>query len=144
MSSPFRAGAILIALLALAGCQRDLPDPERPLGAAGRGAEFEGDASHIAQGQRLYGAMSCAGCHSRGGGGGLGPALADDDWRYGGSMAEIAATILDGRPNGMPAFRNRITEEQAWQLAAFVRSLSAQGRRDALPRRSDSDAGEPR
>lgn len=144
MSSPFRAGAMLIALLTLAGCQRDIEERKRnPLEAAERGAAFEDNASHIAQGRRLYGGMSCAGCHGRGASGGLGPPLADDDWRYGGSMAEIAATILDGRPNGMPAFRNRISEEQAWQLAAFVRSLSAPRRQDSLPGRSDLETGQP-
>src|SRR5204862_335278 len=79
--------------------------------------------------------MNCAGCHAHGGGG-MGPPLMDDEWRYGGSMDEIAATILDGRPNGMPSFRGRITEDQAWQLAAFVRALSAQPRQDALPSRA--------
>jgi cytochrome c oxidase cbb3-type subunit 3 len=56
----------------------------------------------------------------------MGPSLIDEEWRYGGSMAQIATTILDGGPNRMPAFRNRISEEQARQLAAFLRSLSAQ------------------
>lgn len=129
-----------ILLLTLAGC-----DPGTrvhttdALEAADPGAAFDGNALHIAQGQRLYGWMNCAGCHARGGGGGMGPPLIDDEWRYGGSMAEIAATILDGRPNGMPSFRSRITEEQAWQLAAFVRSLSAHARQDALP----GQAGQP-
>jgi len=137
MSSRFRAEAGLLALLALAGCHRETRDYRgRAMAAADRGAAFEGSAFHIAQGQRLYGWMNCAGCHAHGGGG-MGPPLMDDEWRYGGSMAEIAATILDGRPNGMPAFRGRVTEDQAWQLAAFVRALSAQPRQDALPSRAD-------
>jgi cytochrome c oxidase cbb3-type subunit III len=138
MSSPFRAEALLlVCLLALAGCQREIRDYKSDaLKAADRGAAFEGNSFHIAQGQRLFGWMNCAGCHGHGGGG-MGPPLMDDEWRYGGSMAEIAATILEGRPNGMPSFRGRITEDQAWQLAAFVRSLSAQPRQDALPLRAD-------
>ena len=70
----------------------------------------------------------------------MGPPLRDDEWRYGGSMAEIVSTILNGRPNGMPSFRGRITEDQAWQLAAFVRAMSAQPRQDALPGRADEPA----
>ena len=97
---------------------------------------YDNNAPAISQGQQLFTQMNCVGCHSHGGGG-MGPALMDDEWRYGGSMAEIAATILDGRPNGMPSFRSRITEDQAWQLAAFVRALSAQPRQDALPARAD-------
>jgi cytochrome c oxidase cbb3-type subunit 3 len=140
MSSPCRAELAIAALLALAGCGRETRDyrsqamAERP-----RGAAFEGNAFHIAQGQRLYGWMNCGGCHAHGGGG-MGPPLMDDEWRYGGTMDEIVATILDGRPNGMPAFRGRITDDQAWQLAAFVRAMSAQPRQDALPARADEPA----
>jgi cytochrome c oxidase cbb3-type subunit 3 len=137
MSSRFRVEAALMALLALAGCSRETRDNRgNAMAESPRGAAFEGNAYHIAQGQRLYAWMNCAGCHAHGGGG-MGPPLMDDEWRYGGSMDEIAATILDGRPNGMPAFRGRITEDQAWQLAAFVRALSAQPRQDALPSRAD-------
>jgi len=135
-----RRGLILLILLALAGCGRETRDyRSAAMGSADRAAAFEGNAYHIGQGARLYGWMNCAGCHAHGGGG-MGPPLMDDEWRYGGSMAEIAATILNGRPNGMPAFRNRITEDQAWQLAAWVRAQSAQPRQDALPGRADEPA----
>jgi cytochrome c oxidase cbb3-type subunit 3 len=70
----------------------------------------------------------------------MGPALSDDRWRYGGSMQQIVATIMNGRPNGMPSFRNRITPDQAWQLASYVRSLSAQTRQDALAGRAEEPA----
>jgi cytochrome c oxidase cbb3-type subunit III len=140
MSSRSRTSLAAIALALLAGCARETRDPRGlAMAAADRATAFEGNAWHIAQGQRLYGWMNCAGCHAHGGGG-MGPPLMDDEWRYGGSMREIAATILDGRPNGMPAFRGRITEDQAWQLAAFVRALSAQPRQDALPSRADEPA----
>ena len=55
-------------------------------------------------------------------------------------MPQLVSTILNGRPNGMPSFRDRITEEQAWQLASYVRSLSAQTRQDALSGRADEPA----
>jgi len=45
---------------------------------------------------------------------------------------------MDGRPNGMPAFRGRISEQQAWQLAAYVRSMTGFARKDAAPGRNDS------
>jgi cytochrome c oxidase cbb3-type subunit III len=132
-----------LAALAVAGCDRETRDYRgRPLPETGpiahdpRGASYEGNAFHIAQGGRLYAWMNCSGCHAHGGGG-MGPPLMDDEWRYGGTMEQIAATILDGRPNGMPPFRGRITEQQAWQLAAWVRAQSAQPRQDALPARAD-------
>ncbi|MBW8785502.1 MAG: c-type cytochrome [Novosphingobium sp.] len=86
--------------------------------------------------------MNCNGCHANGGGG-MGPALTDARWRYGGSMNDIVKTILNGRPNGMPAFRNRITEDQAWELASYVRSLSSRTRKDILAGRADQPANIP-
>ena len=135
-----RSRISLIALLVLVSCGRETRDPRsNAMHSADRDRAFDGNAWHIAQGQRLYAWMNCAGCHAHGGGG-MGPPLMDDEWRYGASMGEIAQTILDGRPNGMPAFRGRITEDQAWQLAAWVRAMSAQPRQDALPSRADEPA----
>jgi len=70
----------------------------------------------------------------------MGPPLMDAKWRYGSSMADVVYTILNGRPGGMPAFRGKITEDQAWELAAYVRSMSARTRRDALSGRADEPA----
>jgi cytochrome c oxidase cbb3-type subunit 3 len=50
----------------------------------------------------------------------------DDQWIYGGSVENIAASILQGRPNGMPSFRAIVAGNQVWQLAAYVKSLSAE------------------
>jgi cytochrome c oxidase cbb3-type subunit 3 len=107
-----------------------------------RAADYENNAFHISQGQRLYAWFNCAGCHSHGGGG-MGPPLMDEKWRYGGKMEDIVASILYGRPNGMPDWRNKITQQQAWELAAYVRSLSGQSRKDAVSARSDSAAVTP-
>jgi cytochrome c oxidase cbb3-type subunit III len=158
MSSRFPLASIALIALALGACDREeresrgKPLPETSPGSvetstlyAGaplpsrpdpRAAEYENNAFHIAQGQRLFSWMNCVGCHAHGGGG-MGPPLMDDQWRYGGEMEQIVATVVQGRPNGMPAFQGKVTEQQAWQLAAFVRSLSAQPRQDALPARAD-------
>jgi cytochrome c oxidase cbb3-type subunit 3 len=140
MSFPCRISPALFAVLALAACQRETRDYQgQALLASNRGASYGSNAYHLAQGQRLYLWMNCAGCHSNGGGG-MGPPLMDDEWRYGGEPPQIAATIMEGRPNGMPSFRNKITEDQAWQLATFVRSMSGRMRQDALSGRSDKPA----
>lgn len=148
MSSHSRVASAVLALSLLGGlaaCDRENRDSRgKPLPEAGpfasrtdpRPAAYEGNAYQIAQGQRYFAWMNCSGCHSHGGGG-IGPPLMDATWRYGGSMQQIVDTILEGRPNGMPSFRNKITQQQAWQLAAYVRSMSAQPRKDALPSRSD-------
>src|SRR5204862_1075855 len=85
--------------------------------------EYEENAYALSEGQHLYDYFNCVGCHAHGGGG-MGPALMDDKWIYGYNPGQIFASIVQGRPNGMPAFRDRIVDYQVWQLAAYVRSLS--------------------
>jgi cytochrome c oxidase cbb3-type subunit 3 len=48
----------------------------------------------------------------------------DGQWRYGGRVAQIHASIAQGRPNGMPSFAGKIPDDQIWQIAAYVRTLS--------------------
>jgi cytochrome c oxidase cbb3-type subunit 3 len=71
------------------------------------------------------------------GGGGIGPALMDDKWIYGSAGEQIYSTIVQGRPNGMPAFGGRIPDDQIWQIVAYVQSLSGQTPQDAAPSRDD-------
>ena len=152
MSSPCprsrRIASLLAAALALAagGCDREhreyasnapptTPPPEavrvgelQPGAAVAeapdpRGRHFEGNAYHVNRGQELYKAFNCNGCHAAGGGG-IGPALMDAEWRYGGSLEQIHASIAQGRPNGMPSFRGKVPDDQIWQVAAYVRTLS--------------------
>jgi cytochrome c oxidase cbb3-type subunit 3 len=94
------------------------------------------NAYAIAEGQRLYTQFNCVGCHAHGGGG-MGPPLMDDKWIYGSEPANIFATIVEGRPNGMPAFGGKLANDQVWQLVAYVRSLSGLVRQDAASGRSD-------
>lgn len=84
---------------------------------------YENNAYAQSEGQRLYNAYGCVGCHANGGGG-MGPALMDDKWIYGSAPENIYATIIQGRPNGMPSFAGRIPSYQVWQIVTYVRSLS--------------------
>jgi cytochrome c oxidase cbb3-type subunit 3 len=161
MSSRFRAScaAIALAALALTACDREerhsrskpvtetIPAGESPdtiypgTGTAppldARAALYDNNAPALAEGQQLFNEMNCVGCHSHGGGG-MGPALMDDEWRYGGRIDQIATTIAEGRPNGMPAWRGKLTEDQIWKLAAYVRSLSGQPSKDTVSSRADA------
>jgi cytochrome c oxidase cbb3-type subunit 3 len=94
------------------------------------------NAYALNEGKRLFASFNCQGCHSHGGGG-MGPPLMDSTWVYGFEPANIFATIAEGRPNGMPAFKNRITPQQTWELVAYVRSMSGQGSKAARPNRND-------
>jgi cytochrome c oxidase cbb3-type subunit 3 len=161
MSSRCRASflALGVAALALSACDREeRHSRSKPIGetvAAGQSPDtiwpggtqapvldaraklYDNNAPAIAEGQYLYNQMNCVGCHSHGGGG-MGPPLMDDEWRYGGRIDQIATTIAEGRPNGMPSWRSKLTDDQIWKLAAYVRSMSGQPSKDATPSRSDS------
>jgi cytochrome c oxidase cbb3-type subunit III len=150
------AALLLVAGVALSGCEREERDYRPTPAAAARaqtitlsalqagGAsapiavpnEYEESAYAVSEGKRLYRWYNCNGCHANGGGG-SGPALMDDMWIYGSAPANIVATILEGRPNGMSAFRGKIPDYQAMQLAAYVRSMSGLLAKDVAPARSD-------
>jgi cytochrome c oxidase cbb3-type subunit III len=98
---------------------------------------YDQNAYAVNQGKRLYRWYNCNGCHANGGGG-MGPALTDAEWRYGNDPASIFTTITKGRPNGMPSFGGHIPDDQVWQLVAYVRSMSGELRKDVAPSRSDA------
>ena len=83
----------------------------------------ENNSWMMAEGKRFYEAYNCVGCHAHGGGG-MGPPLMDEKWIYGHDPEQVYATIVEGRPNGMPSFRGKISNDQLWEIVAYVRSLS--------------------
>lgn len=100
------------------------PGPDEPVWKrSASAADYDGNEEMIQAGQQLYAAMNCVGCHANGGGG-MGPPLIDDTWIYGSSIEHIVSSIREGRPNGMPSYRGRLPDEQIWQIAAYVRSMS--------------------
>jgi cytochrome c oxidase cbb3-type subunit 3 len=110
--------------------------PPGAMAAAGADNPYEDNAWAMSEGKRLFDWYNCSGCHARGGGG-MGPALIDDVWIYGSEPAQIFATIVEGRPNGMPSFRGKVSETEVWKLVAFVRSLSGFARFDVAGGRDD-------
>lgn len=160
MSSLFRTSCLAagLAALALSACNREQrhsrskplgetvetgvsPDTINPGGAPpppldARASLYDNNAPAVSEGQQLFTQMNCVGCHSHGGGG-MGPALMDDEWRYGGRIDQIATTIAEGRPNGMPAWRGKLTEDQIWKLAAYVRTLSGLPSKDVVGSRTE-------
>jgi cytochrome c oxidase cbb3-type subunit 3 len=154
--SMFRALGIFVIALVLSGCEREARRFNEPASSAAPAEpmrlseiqaggttplaavknKYEENAYAVSQGQRLFSAYNCVGCHSHGGGG-SGPALMDDKWIYGHQPENIFATIVQGRPNGMPSFAGKIPEAQVWQLVAYVRSMSGFLRSDVAPSRSD-------
>lgn len=131
------AGPHNVALTDLRPGAATPPAPPDP-----RGREYEGNAVHLANGQRYYRWFNCSGCHFNGGGG-IGPALMDDQWRYGGTIDQIYASIVQGRPNGMPSFKDKIPAQEVWEIAAYVRSLSGNADKLAASSRSEGMSSTP-
>jgi cytochrome c oxidase cbb3-type subunit 3 len=175
MSSRFPTSfSSLISLLAIAGCHNSsqqvaasppvgtvqgvIDTPQTPgIGHSlttidPRAAAYYDNADAVNTGKRLFGQYNCSGCHSNGGGG-MGPSLMDNEWIYGGRLEQIHQTLVEGRPNGMPAWGGKIPDEQLWQLAAYVRSMSLPATLAAqkgptpsqspapVPREADEDIG---
>jgi mono/diheme cytochrome c family protein len=86
---------------------------------------YTGRTDAIVTGRQLFTGMNCSGCHSGYAGGGMGPNLRDSLWIYGSSDADLFATIAEGRPNGMPAWGERLPTQQIWQIIAYLRTLGS-------------------
>lgn len=79
-------------------------------------------AEYVARGKQLY-AASCAACHGETAKGSVGPDLTPARYKYGKSRAEIAHSISEGRPDGMPAFKGQLSHEQIEGLVEYLLSL---------------------
>jgi cytochrome c oxidase cbb3-type subunit III len=144
MCSRFPISAIALLTMAMSACHRDAQSappagqPDRlstiesplapgldhsPVSNDPRAAAYYDNPEAVNTGKRLFQQYNCSGCHSSGGGG-MGPSLMDDDWIYGSRLEQIHATLVEGRPNGMPAWGGKVPDQQLWQLAAYVRSMS--------------------
>jgi cytochrome c oxidase cbb3-type subunit 3 len=123
------AAAVLLILVA---CRRE----ERHYAVAPSNDTYTESAWDISEGETLYNAFNCVGCHSHGGGG-MGPPLMDTRWAYGSTPAQVYASISEGRPNGMPAFKDKIAPADLRKLVAYVRTLASLTPKDSRPSRDD-------
>jgi cytochrome c oxidase cbb3-type subunit 3 len=117
--------------LTMSDIRPGVPGPQPPVRNPAEERAFD-----VSEGKRLFTQYNCSGCHFNGGGG-IGPALMDAQWIYGEKPENVYSTIIEGRPNGMPSFRHKIPDNQVWQIAAYVRSMSGQLRKDIAPTRND-------
>jgi mono/diheme cytochrome c family protein len=85
---------------------------------------YEGDKRAIGIGGQLYIAYNCIDCHGADGSGAMGPTFVDGRWHFGGSAGAVFESIYQGRPDGMPQWGGRISNDQIWMLTAYVRSLA--------------------
>ena len=91
------------------------PDLKNPVG---------NDPAAAQRGMAYFMAFNCIGCHADNGGGGMGPALSNSFFQYGGEPANIYLTIAQGRPNGMPAWGGILPDSVIWDLVAYIQQIS--------------------
>ncbi len=84
---------------------------------------YTGNPAAIGEGEELYKLLNCYSCHGLRGGGGMGPDLTDEQWKEGtGDDTRVMDQVMTGR-NKMPGYDGVITEEEAWKVIAYVRTL---------------------
>lgn len=126
LSKPkLRAGVLFLvafaALLAAGTLFGIIPSADTAAAADSVKNPFDGDPAAIKAGAALFDER-CAECH--GDGTGLsGPDLTDNDWTYGGSDADVEASVKKGRPGGMPSWSGEIPDDDIWKIIAFIRSI---------------------
>jgi mono/diheme cytochrome c family protein len=107
--------------------------PSRPAGSAAAAEKQRTAASRFSR--------SCARCHADDGRGGAFsgsdaaiPDFSRSSWHRQRSDAELLVSILDGKGRRMPAFAGKVSEEQARDLVAFIRTFDpAPLRRQTAP-----------
>jgi cytochrome c oxidase subunit 2 len=111
-----------------------------------------------AAGQQLYQTLGCASCHGANGEGGRGPTLAGvfgkptqlqtgesvtvNDSYVRESITNPQARLVAGFGPIMPTFQGQITEDQLFQIIAFIKSLPA-GEQTQTPATTASPAASP-
>jgi cytochrome c oxidase cbb3-type subunit 3 len=136
-----RAAALFVALLPFAAMAADALQPATDQAlfrqavsglvpgappAAAKIAAPPMDAAAIERGMKSFTSFNCVGCHADNGGGGMGPALSNRAFVYGDEPAQIYLTIVQGRPNGMPAWGTVLPDTVVWDIVAYVKSISAE------------------
>jgi cytochrome c oxidase cbb3-type subunit III len=91
--------------------------------APATGAHPEGkQEDYLALGKKVY-TDRCVPCHGVDAKGGIGPDLTRKEYKYGKTEQAIAETIVEGRPGGMPSFKNDFSHEKIEGLVKYLLSL---------------------
>ena len=120
-------GAVIVAVSAAAGVAAGQGSPD----SANVKNPVAASPESIAAGRQVY-QRRCASCHAANGEGGPGndlipaaPDLTDAAWDHGSTDGEIFVAIKDGiGPEfNMTPFKDRLKDEEIWNVVNYVRSL---------------------
>ena len=86
---------------------------------------YAGNPEAIKEGRALWLKYGCQGCHGVTGGGGMGPPVLDDVWKFGSDDETLFKLVKGEVPQQtMPSvFGKVMTDEEVWKIIAYVRSL---------------------
>lgn len=91
--------------------------------------ELAGNADFVAEGKASY-QSTCVACHGMNLEGGIGLALNDSEWKYGGKPLEIMKIVAQGSPDvskGMVAWEPTLGSKKVSQIVAYILSTHTQG-----------------
>ena len=108
---------------------KERPASQNSKAPPGSTAMTAGKATETGSGSKLY-RQYCQRCHDQNGSGDRGRSHADKipdfrsaAWHGKKSDATLAVSILEGKGSVMPAFGERLNQDQAQKLVAFIRAL---------------------
>ena len=121
----------LVAYLQKLG--RDLKAAQKPPAgtAVAEAAEsknpYAGNPAAEEEGEKIFKEI-CRSCHGEKGAGGFGPKLATTAHKYGGTDADLFASVAGGRPGGMPSFLPQLGKDRIWKAVTYIRHLEKESR----------------
>lgn len=131
--------SVLTVTIAAQSPGKDSPAKGDEKGAATKGP-LPYSTKSIARGKQFY-LLHCVECHDQDGKGlgrrdfnGTPPAdlTNPDEWLYGTSAEAIFVSVRDGSKNDMPGFKDKLQDEQIWNVVNFMRSLWPESKRPKL------------
>lgn len=128
---------LVCSVLLLVGCnatsQKDDGTKAEPAVTTAPGGKrassnpFAKSADAVLEGRKIYLKYGCSGCHGRGGGGGMGKPLIDDEWKFGSDDDTLFKLVRGEIPQQtMPnVIGKSLTDDEVWKVLLFVRSVYA-------------------
>jgi mono/diheme cytochrome c family protein len=121
------------------GPGKDGPRKDTEKGGAAKGP-LAYTTKSIARGKQFY-LIHCVECHDQDGKGlgrrdfnGTPPAdlTNPDEWLHGTSADAIFSSVREGTKGDMPAYKDKLQDEQIWHVVNFIRSLWPESKRPKL------------